>query len=284
MHDILYTTDEIKETYEQVHDQLYVRYIIKNYSTNKKDIRDCALQGLDLSYVKKVLDIGCGYGFFIEKLKGLLKDDAIIIGVDVVENNREPFLHSAGSINYKGEFIASRADIIKRMPQSSFDFIISSYSLYFFPHLIPEISRVLAPGGIFLALTHSQNSLKELLSLVTDCMNKIGIADIIEPTLNKLFMAFSIEAGSILLKEYFQKIEKIEYKNAMLFPAQDIGDCFAYMINKKKLLYKDILGIMPERIDELMKCMETSIFDYSKMHGMMIITKDDGIFRCFKAL
>ena len=128
----LYTTKEITKTYEQVHDLLLTRYIIKNYSTNKKDIRDVAIEGMNLKNVKTVLELGCGYGFFIEKLKGLLNDSAVVIGIDMVENNREPFLHSVASIQYKGEFITGRAEIIRKMPDESFDLIITSYSLYFF--------------------------------------------------------------------------------------------------------------------------------------------------------
>src|SRR5208283_926246 len=171
----LYSPEDITRTYEQVHDLLLTRYIIKYYSKNKTDVRDVALEGLNLSKVRRVLELGCGYGFFIEKLKGLLHENAAIIGIDLVENNREPFLHSVASIQYKGEFITGSADIIKEMPESIFDLIIASYSLYFFPHLISDVARLLMPHGIFIVLTHSQNSLQEVIKYVVDCMRQIGI-------------------------------------------------------------------------------------------------------------
>lgn len=278
----LFTADDIKETYAQIDEQLLIRYIIKYYSTNKSDIRDCALRGLNLSKVKKVLDIGCGYGFFIEKLKGLLRNDAIIIGIDMVENNREPFLHSVGSINYKGEFITSSADIIKDMALASFDLIISSYSLYFFPHLIQEISRILVPEGLFLALTHSKNSMKEILSLLNDCIIKTGISDIHDLVLNRLFKAFSAETGNVQLENDFQKVEIISYDNKMIFPLINLRDCMVYINNKKKLLYKDVVTSMPDKVDLIMNCLKNNILEHSKKNGMMIINKDDGIFRCYK--
>ena len=71
----LYSTEDIKKTYESIQNHIRTKHIILNYSRNAGDIRKIALEGLDLSRVKRVLDLGCGYGFFTESLKGLLKND-----------------------------------------------------------------------------------------------------------------------------------------------------------------------------------------------------------------
>lgn len=73
------------------------------------------LQGLDLRDKTDVLDLGCGYGFFIEKLKGRLSPRVLVTGIDLVEENREAFLHSVGATGYKGAFIQGTADAIKEM-------------------------------------------------------------------------------------------------------------------------------------------------------------------------
>jgi ubiquinone/menaquinone biosynthesis C-methylase UbiE len=280
----LYTPEDITKTYERVHDLLLTRYIIKTYSTNKSDIRDVALDKLVFNNVKRVLELGCGYGFFIEKLKGMLHDSAVIIGIDLVENNREPFLHSVASIQYKGEFITGSADIIKEMPKASFDLIITSYSLYFFPYLIPEISRILAPDGVFIAVTHSKNTLREAIQFITSCMTKIGIKKQEKMIINKLFLAFSLEDGKEQLEKYFSRVEQLDFKNSLIFSPQHIDDLIFYIQKKKHLIYKEVLNMMPKKLDEVQHCVETSIIEYSKMHGPMTLNKDDAVFRCYEPM
>ena len=278
----LYSPEDITRTYEKVHDLLLTRYIIKSYSTNKSDIRDVALDKLKINNVKKVLELGCGYGFFIEKLKGLLHDSAVIIGIDMVENNREPFLHSVASIQYKGEFITGNADIIKEMPKASFDMIITSYSLYFFPYLIPEISRILAHDGVFIAITHSKNTLQEVIQLITSCMKEFGINKQDESVINKLFLAFSGEEGKSQLEKYFNRVEKLDFKNSMVFPTDHLDDLIFYIEKKKNLIYKEVLDLMPKRLDDVHRCVESRIIEYSNRYGSMILNKDDAVFRCYQ--
>lgn len=280
----IFSPEDISRTYEKVHDLLLTRYIIKTYSTNKSDIRDVALDGLDLKHVKRVLELGCGYGFFIEKLKGLLHDNSVIIGIDMVENNREPFLHSVASIQYKGEFINSNANIIKEMASESFDLIVTSYSLYFFPELIRDIARILAKDGIFIAITHSKFSLQEAIQFSTSCMSKLGLTHIGNTFLNELFVAFSLENGQSQLQNYFNLIECFEFKNAMIFPYKNIDDCIFYIQNKKNLIYKEILDWKPEKINEMQKCIEISLREYTKSKGMISVNKDDAVFRCYNPL
>ena len=68
----LYSADDIAKTYEKVHDHKLTKNIISTYSTNRIDVRELALSNLDISNAEKVLDLGCGYGLFEEKLKGRL--------------------------------------------------------------------------------------------------------------------------------------------------------------------------------------------------------------------
>jgi ubiquinone/menaquinone biosynthesis C-methylase UbiE len=276
----LYTPEDITRTYELVHDLLLTRYIIKSYSSNKTDIRDVALAGLNLKKAKRVLELGCGYGFFIEKLKGMLHDKAVIIGIDMVENNREPFLHSVASIQYKGEFITGSADIIRDMHESIFDLIITSYSLYFFPHLISEVSRILLPRGIFISLTHSKNSLQEVTRFISDCMGKVGInkKDIM---INKLFLAFSQENGDFLLKKYFNTVERMDFINSMFFSYKNIDDCIFYVEKKQNLIYKEVMDLMPDKLDYVQNCVRNHIIEYTKLNKNFTLNKNDAVFRCF---
>jgi len=133
----IYSIDDITRTYRAVPDHQGTRRHIERYSENPDDIRDIALRGLDLSGVQSALDLGCGYGFFTEKLAPRLQPGAEITGIDLVDKGcRDVFLNTVSLAGASGRFIAAHADCITHMPSARFDIVYASYSLYFFPHLI----------------------------------------------------------------------------------------------------------------------------------------------------
>ncbi len=278
---IIYSPDEIVQTYEKVHELLITRYIIKAYSTNKSDIRRKALEGVNLHESKRVIELGCGYGFFIEKMKGLLHENAVIVGIDMVEKNREPFLHSVASIGYRGEFIAGNADVIESMEESSSDCIVASYSLYFFPHLIPKISRLLTANGIFIAITHSRKTLCEVIEIIDECMELHGIGEPGGSAIGKLFTTFPLEEGIEILKPHFRKVERIDYRNSMIFPIEKLHDLFFYLRQKQNLIYRDATTMDTEMMMRVTKSVEKKIVEYSNIKGAFSLNKDDAVFRCY---
>ncbi|TFG38355.1 MAG: NUDIX domain-containing protein [Syntrophobacterales bacterium] len=279
----LYTIDDIKRTYESIQNHVRTKRIILNYSQNTGDIREVALEGLDLSRVRNVLDMGCGYGFFTESLKGLLKEETHIVGMDVIDHkNRESFLTTVTNMGYKGDFIAENANRIKTMEDSSFDLVIASYSLYFFPHLIGEIARILAEDGIFIAVTHTESSLKEAIQIIPVCMEGLGMMPPDEILISKLFKAFSMENGKARLDPYFGEIEKIVFENSLTFPLENVDDCIEYLDKKKHLLFKDILDNYPDKMDALILSFNSSIHESAQRGKEIALTKDDVVFRCYK--
>ena len=275
-----YSVEEIKETYQRVHDLLVTKYIIKSYSTNTEDIRRTAINDVVLNDYRDILELGCGYGFFIEALKGRLHDNATIIGIDLVENNRDVYLQTIDSIGYRGKFIKNNVEIIENYKTSSFDLIVACYSLYFFPQIIDQISRILKPGGLFIAITHSQYSLRELIILIQECMTEIGFDTPECMSLQGLIKSFSLENGKDILNPYFSRIELIEYKNSMIFSYKHVDDCIYYIEKKRQLLYKEVLVSHPEKILDLEICLSRKVYEQAKKYNEFIITKDDAIFRC----
>jgi len=278
----LYSREDIRNTYEPVKDHISTRNIILEYARNTKDIRDVALEGLTLSGAKRVLDLGCSYGFFTEKLKGRLPDGATIVGLDMVDKeNRDIFLKTVDTIGYQGEFIHARAEIIRDMKDESFDLIIASYSLYFFPHLIDEIARVLSPDGTFITVTHSRDSLKEVTRYVPRCMERLGLEPPSEIAIDRLLSSFCLENGEARLKPHFMKVEQIIYPNDLLFPLDRVLECISYLDKKKYLIMKDVSENYPQKLEDMITYFNAMVFDHARLHGEVIITKDDAVFRCF---
>ena len=278
----VYSPEDIRKTYEPIEDHRHTRHIIQEYARNTADIRDVGLFGLDLGFVRHVLDLGCGYGFFTEKLRERLHESAYIEGLDVIDrNNSEAFVDTVEAIGYNGEFRQGSADLIQDMEAESYDLIIASYSLYFFPHLIPDIARILAPGGIFIAVTHSRFSLQEITRFIPGCMQMIGIPPPDDIAINALLTAFSMENGASMLNPYFGRVEKILYENDLLFPLDQVIDCIDYLEKKKHLILKDVAERYPQKLDDMLSCFNRKVFEHARLHGEVIITKDDAIFRCF---
>lgn len=280
-----YTTRDILYTYHNVYDLLLTKHLINTFSTNQDDIRNIAIRNLDLKYVKHVLDLGCGYGFFIEKLQGRLHDDAEIIGIDIVENNREAYLNCIEANHYHGLFINAKADILSMYPDNAFELIICSYSLYFFPHLIQEISRVLASNGLVIIITHNKKSLFEVIQLIPDCMNKLNIGSqskFSELSITGLLNSFSSEIGYSELEAYFQNIEIIPYNNSLVFSTDHIDDCKLYITLKRNLFFKEVISYDAERVVDMENCIIDSIMHAMEDTGNFSITKDDSIFLCLK--
>ncbi|MCK9273991.1 MAG: class I SAM-dependent methyltransferase [Syntrophales bacterium] len=279
----LYSLDDIRRTYEPVDDHLKTRQLILRYSINRKDIRDAALDGLDLSETGSVLDLGCAYGFFTEKFAGRLKKGALITGLDVVDKTNSPlFLSAVRSAGYEGRFIAEKADYIKNMPSGFFDLIVASYSLYFFPHLIGYIARLLATGGMFLTITHTQSSLQEVIGLIPASLEAVGFEYPGDTAIGRLLRRFSMENGEGQLKPHFGRIEKIVFENDLSFPEEHIEDCIDYLSKKRNLLFKEILDADPEKMEEVLTGFYKNVRERAREGGKFSITKDDCIFRCYE--
>ncbi len=274
--------DYIHSTYEKINELLVSKDIIKRYSTNKSDVRDVALSKLDISSCSKILELGCGYGFFIEKLKGRIASDAFITGIDIVENNREAYLNSIFSSGLRGEFLNSNVDIIKSFKTETYDLIISCYSLYFFPNLIKTISSLLKRGGVFIAVTHSKHSLREIISILKSSAFEIDSSLENEILLDKLFFAFSSEDGVKQLDENFEKINRVDYPNKMIFNKDDIDDCIYYIKQKRSLIFHGLIEKYPAVISKIEESMGKKIVTITEKKGKFEIVKDDSIFICYR--
>ena len=277
----LYSIDDIRKTYEIIHDHKLTKELIIRYSQNNADIRAVALADLDLSHCRSILDLGCGYGLFVERLNGRIPSDASITGLDMLESNRSAFLHTLESSGFTGFFIKGGADLIRTIADASFDLIIASYSLYFFPHLISDIARLLRDDGIFITITHSEFSLQEITDLIHRSMTATGIDPPPQIAITSLLRSFALENGQALLSPSFRTIEAIRYPNAMVFPARDIDDCILYLTQKRHLLFKDVTEIDPSKMDAVQARFFQHIHQLARRQGSFSITKDDAVFRCF---
>ncbi|HET57988.1 MAG TPA: class I SAM-dependent methyltransferase [Deltaproteobacteria bacterium] len=277
----LYSTDDIAGTYRAVADHIDTRHHIFRYSENHRDVRDVALQGIDLGWVRSALDLGCAYGFFTEKIVTCLHMNAHITGIDLIDDgNRSSFLSIVESAGRRGCFIAGHADCIREMKSGKFDLVIASYSLYFFPHLIREIARILQPRGVFIAVTHTERSLNEIIQLIPGAMKQTGIEPPGELAISRLLQVFSMENGERRLAPHFKTVEIIPYPNKLIFPRERIDDCIDYLSKKRNLLFKEVIERDRNRLQDVMEVFFSGLRERAEHGAVLEITKHDCIFRC----
>ncbi|UCD75330.1 MAG: class I SAM-dependent methyltransferase [Phycisphaerales bacterium] len=241
--------------------------VIRDRSTNRQDIREASLQGLNLASARDVLDLGCGFGFMAETLAMRVAEDAKVVGVDVWPDNEEAFRERIAPSGRQGEFRCLSVDSTLPWPDRSFDLVVCSYSLYFFPKVIPDIARILREKGVLLAITHSERSVEGQLPAA-------GLADA-ACELVTLARQFSAENGREKLAGSFGTIRRIDYHNSLRFRPEHREDLYAYLRFKLPLLIPNAKpgDELPDELTGFIKRLLAS-------RGEVVIGKDDAIFQC----
>ena len=227
--------------------------LIKEHSENKEDIREVAKRLVDLRRVRDILDLGCGYGWFEEALPSGFRS---IVGIDCLDANERGFLSVASKIATHSVFKQVLLPAPIDMEAGAFDLIISAYSLYFFPDVLPEVHRLLRPTGAFLIITHSASMLEE------------GEEFFDFSNVRQVINNFSAENGEHILRQYFENVTAIDYINSLVFVKEEKDDLAKYIDFKREFISKDVSPVVVKA--KMIYELET--------RGMMKFNKNDRIF------
>lgn len=244
--------------------------IISNRSTNRIDVRAAALQDLELRSAKTILDVGCGFGFMTEAVVPRVGRDARFVGVDAGAANEQPYLARLRAPGACGRFVCRRLDAELDWPDRHFDLLLASYALYFFPALLPEVARVLAPEGLLIAITHADHCGASLARL-------IDIPDF-AARWQALVGRFSAENGAALLAPWFKEVERVDYLNALVFTAEQRDEFLAYLEFKLRLLACEAFAAAgpPAALARAARILAEE--------GRVVLEKNDVVFRCRQPL
>jgi len=248
-----------------------VSAIIRRRSINKIDVRRVALRGLDLTSASHVLDLGCGFGFMSEALAGRAAPDARVVGVDACPSNEGPFLERIAATGRRSEFVCMTLGRGLPWADRTFDVVACCYSLYFFAGVLPEVARVLTREGLFLAITHTEGSFRDVFRLVGEPAAAAGM--------NSLARAFSAENGEHILRQWFGEVKRIDYRNALRFENGHLDELLTYLRFKFRCLLAD-----STRAAELLETQCRAVQATLAQSGHVLIRKDDAVFQCRKPL
>jgi len=266
----------VQEVFNNVHAHRRIADLIRRFSTNRNDVRRVAVEALDLKGCRSILDVGCAFGSFAKSLRGRVQPDATMTGVDVIGAYEPLFLDACRHAGMHGRFFPGGVSVIKTFPDRSFDLVLCSYALYFFPEAVGDIARLLVPEGTFIAITHHRNNAGELIELTKDVLRTAGIYDEKELPFETIVGRFSSENGEALLNPWFGEISTIDYRNSLVFPPADVPHLLEYF------RFKSPLYLMGTGMDEetLLSRIRDRLIRLSAGENGLTVSKDDRIFIC----
>ena len=268
---------KIRQVFRNVQKHRHIEGLIRQFSSNKEDIRLTALNQVDLTNCRDVLELGSAFGAFTEALKGRLDPGAAITGLDIVAEYEPFFLEACRRAGYSGTFFATGIQTIRKYPANSFDLIICSFALYFFVEMIPEIARVLRKDGTFITITHDQCNMQELIHITRKTLKEQNLlANNHLLPIEVIVQQFSAENGEKLLRPYFGQVRKLNFKNSLIFQPWDIDFFVNYYQFKSPFL---LVGTDAEKKTIVNKLLH-KLQDIGAQNKVITMCKDDAIFIC----
>ena len=269
--------EQIAAVFTGVDAHLVTAELIRSHSTNREDIREVALRGLDLRPCRRILDLGCGFGFFSEALRNRVGPDARLTGLDMIPAYERLFLDVCRRIGVRGRFIAAPVSHVATLPERSWDLVLCSYALYFFPEITVRIARLLAAGGIFIAITHGEKNMGELFTAARTVLKEQGIMNRERLPVEEIIGRFCGENGGELLRCSFHRIDTIDYPNTLIFKPHELPLLLAYFHFKSPFF---LAGIDALHRDRIMTGFAAHLEDVTRRQEGFTIFKDDRIFIC----
>jgi ubiquinone/menaquinone biosynthesis C-methylase UbiE len=272
---------KIRQVFRKVQEHLRIEQLIRQFSSNKDDIRITALNQVDLTSCRNVLELGCAFGSFTEALKSRLHPEAKITGMDIVAEYEPFFLEACKRAGYSGNFSSNGIKPIKKYPNGTFDLVICSFALYFFIEIIPEIARVLKPNGIFITITHSRRNMQELIALTRNILekNKLLPGNELLP-IEIILRQFSSENGAALLSTHFRRIQQIDFNNTLIFRAGETESFLEYYRFKRPFFLAGTNTRKNDIFNQLRLELQKMTLDSKNIQ----MCKDDRIFLCSEPL
>lgn len=192
----------------------------------------CFRQLPELSLDAKILDLGCGTGKQIQLFSPVFPAAAHFYGIDLAEESLQQLraqYRSAPALDLiAGSF--DQLDQFTELEAGSFDLIYGSYALYYtqdLSALIPQIKRLLKPGGIFWVIAPYFGTNREFLDIIRPIHE-------VEPFMDYVFDEFHADVVEHCQQNGFSRLKPSLLRNTISFP--DVSSFMTYL--KNSLFYR----------------------------------------------
>lgn len=235
--------------------------IHEKYSTNKTGFGNWIFSNYDISAGMNVLELGCGTG---DMWKG--KESMIISCSKLVLSD-----FSAGMVRASKENVGIYDNVeyriidIQEIPyeDETFDIVIANMMLYHVPDLhkaLSEVRRVLKKNGKFYCATYGEHGITEYL---TKLFSEYGIEDSINKT-------FTLQNGERILRNFFSKVEKLEYADSLR--VTEVDDMVEYIYSLTCMM--PLKNVPKQEVKEIL-LRHTS-------NGVLTVPKEYGMFQAMQ--
>lgn len=220
-------------------DNVNARWEVYNYSVPHVDIYTKALEHLKLTGDESVLEVGCGDGSILLKLREQLHHSGELTGLeinDTIVKPTEDYLSTRPAIK-NIRFVVGSADIVP-FRDNSFDVILAFFMLYHLkdiPGTLTEWSRLLGPHGKLVVSTSSVHNRPKGKSLKLDMArtsgSKLPQAKFNEP--------FNLENGREQLERVFKVTDLVTFEGEIRITNPEI---YLRSIDSIRDMYEPVLG------------------------------------------
>ncbi|MBI2079251.1 methyltransferase domain-containing protein [Candidatus Micrarchaeota archaeon] len=255
-------------------DRLNVRRAIFDFAVPKMDINEEIVNKLNLSGSESILEVGCGDGSLLVKLRKERKHKGRLIGIDISRGMFAKNQKMSDELNLNLEFFERSADNLE-FEEESFEVVLSLFMIYHMPDIskaLKEWSRILKKGGKLILATNSLENRRKL-QLIKKLISK-KIDKIVVP---QFAVRFSLENGDNMLEKFFKVEEKFIYEaelkindpKYMVDSIRSIRDLFEPLPNDEE--WRRIEDI--QRIEVEKEIKEKGYFSDNLKRGFFVCSK-----------
>jgi ubiquinone/menaquinone biosynthesis C-methylase UbiE len=155
----------------------------------------------------RVFEVGCGPGDLWAENADRVPDGWRTVHTDFSAGMVEEFRATTGDLGLDPDGTAAAAAEALPFPDDAFDVAVANHMLYYVDRdrALPEIRRVLRPGGRLVATTNGEDNMREVRALLDE------VRDVWTPTC----AAFSLQNGPDQLRAVFEAVERHDFESGL---------------------------------------------------------------------
>lgn len=233
------------------------------------DLVDAVLELLDHDEARdrsagaRVLDMGCGPGTYLARLRRRAPT-ARLVGLDLSVGMLAE-ARAAGTTALASGDVTSLPFV-----DAAFDSVMANHMLYHVADIaaaVREARRVLAPGGTFLAVTNALAHIGELDALLASVSGRDGWW---RPS-----HRFVTDDGRSFLDPVFDRVELVSFRGELHVP--DAAPVVAFVRSMRDLSGQ---GYADDEWDRLVLDVDAAVRDVIARDGELVMRTDTGVFVC----
>ncbi len=238
-------------------------YLDSRFGTSRNGWNRWVFEQIAFPPCAKILELGCGSAELWTRNADRLPNNAVVILSDLSQKTLAHTKQALGPKAWRFEFFVVDAEQTP-FADALFDIVIANRMLYFtnLNQSLPEISRVLKPGGRLYAATVGRENMQEIIELY---FNFFCAQDRTRRTVADIF---GLDNGCDVLKRFFSKAEVRRFANELLVTESE--PLVEYMRTAQSI---DSSHLTPAGIKKFRDYLNSLI----RKQGCIRITKDAGL-------